>query len=87
MPKSQDSLEYQELAKATNMLNEAEKRYHETILQFVSVAPPIAGKAMASPKRVLDEKGMKEIDGAEADKDKAQEVFKQALNKYYAAKA
>jgi hypothetical protein len=36
---------------------------------------------------MLDEKGMKEIDDAEALKDKANDDFKRALNVYYAAKA
>jgi hypothetical protein len=86
MPKSQESEEYRQLADATNALKEAEKRYHDKIMEFVSVAPPTPGKPVAPPNRVLDAKGMKEIDEAEADKDKANEAFKNALNVYYAAK-
>jgi hypothetical protein len=87
MARSQQSPEYLQLMEATNKLNEAEKRYHETIMQFVSTAPVVPGKAAAPPKRILDEKGMKEIDDAEALKDKANDDFKRALNVYYAAKA
>jgi hypothetical protein len=87
MARSQQSPEYLQLMEATNKLNEAEKRYHETIMQFVSTGPVVPGKAAAPPKRILDEKGMKEIDDAEALKDKANDDFKRALNVYYAAKA
>ena len=86
MANTQRSVEYQKLMEATDKLNEAQKKYHETIMQFVSTGPVAPGKAAAPPKRILDDKGMKEIDDAEAVKDKANEVFKQALNAYYVAR-
>ena len=87
MSKSQRSPEYEQLSEATRKLDEATKHYHETIEQFVSIAPVVPGKAATPPKRALDEKGMKEVDEAEALKDKANEAFKKALDIYYAAKA
>jgi hypothetical protein len=87
MSRSQESPEYEQLAEATKKLDEATKHYHETIRQFVSVAPIVPGQAAAPPIKVLDEKGMREIDEAEALKDRANEAFKKALDIYYVAKA